>query len=115
MPKIFEQVYYVEASNGGYANPVAIRPGIYEDRVEWEDTSKGKIVYLGKINDLNQTGNTPPDLIEITSNDGRFYRLQKLTNHLYENNVRAKVAFTPSFSSDDELRKFYLTKNFEIY
>jgi hypothetical protein len=111
----FDMVYFVETSSRNTANPVAIRPEIYDSRVQWMDTSKGKIIKLGTINDLDHMSNSAPEVIEITSEKGEHYRLVKLTLDIYNNKVRDRIANPPTFDSDEAVQKFYLTSDFEIY
>lgn len=115
MPKVYNLVYYVDAPEIAYVNPIAIRPEIHEDMVLWEDTGRGKIVYLGEIKNIHKLSNGPPETLEITSREGRKYLLKKLTLEIYNKNVRDKVALQKTFPSDEALQNFYLSSNFGAY
>jgi hypothetical protein len=106
------QVYYVETT--GHANPVAIKPEIKASKIIWMDTSKGKVVSLGKIDNIEILKKGILDVIEVTSERGEHYTLRKLTLQLYNEKVKPRVMLPPSFESDEAVQKFYLEKDFEI-
>jgi hypothetical protein len=110
----YNSVYYVESSGDKILNPVAIRPEIFKDRIQWLDTNRGTIIKLGKIDNLDLiNGQSSPELIEITSAREDHYRLIKLTLDIYNNQVTSRVANPPSFGSDEEVQNFYLNTDFE--
>lgn len=111
----FNQVYYVQADPGNPVNPVAIRPEIFDDHIQWMDTSKGKIVRLERVDNIESFGNTTPDVIKITGKGGEHYTLKKLTLDIYNTNVKSRVMLPPSFNSTEEVQNFYLTADFEPY
>ena len=109
----YNQAYYVEATTT--ANPVAIRPEISDARITWMDTSKGKVVELGTIDNIESLQQEPsPDVFEVTSVRGEHYTLRKLTLKLYNEKVKHRVMLPPTFSSDEAVQKFYLESDFEI-
>src|SRR5262245_47040829 len=93
----FERAYFVETATTNPVNPVAIRPESFENRVQWMDTSKGKVVLLGKVENIDKFEKKPPDLIELTSKEGERYRLHNLTLDLYNKRVKDRVMLPPSF------------------
>lgn len=103
----FDQVYYVESQDDPAVNPIAIRPTLYESRIEWMDTSKGKVL-------TGARSEAEPDRIEIFAKNGYRYTLRKLTLSLYNKHVKPKVMLPPTFTSDQEVQDFYLHKDFEI-
>ena len=84
----YNQVYYVEVPKGVSANPIAIRPEIYADQVQWQDTSKGKVLKLGKVENLAGLTKSPPDSLVIISKEGQRYKLTKLTLDIYNEKVK---------------------------
>ncbi len=111
----YDQVYYVESLEGNPVNPVAIRPEIFDSHVQWLDTSKGKVVELSKIDNMDQLGKAPPDVIKITAKNGEHFTLVKLTLDVYNEKVKNRVMLPPSFASDEAVQNFYLTADFEPY
>lgn len=111
----YEQAYYVEGPPNMPLNPIAIRPTITESIVEWADTSKGRTLNLGEVKNLKSFGETPPEVIDITTQEGQHIKLVKLTLEIYNKKVKKRVIGSPSFNSDEALQKFYLESNFDRY
>jgi len=119
-PTTYEQVYYVDAPEKMHMNPVAIRPKIRENRIEWEDTSRGTTFRTKKIEILNpktaEAGEkSVPNEIEILTGKDETITLQLLSLKIFNEKVRDRVAGKPEFHSDQELREYYLYTNFETY
>ena len=110
----YDQVYFVEAPKNMPMNPVAIRPEIFESKVHWLDTSRGVILELGQIDNMDTLDETPPEVIEITTQKGYHIRLKKLTLDIYNKSVKSRVMGSPSFKSDKDVQNFYLDSDFEI-
>lgn len=112
----YNQVYYVESPN--VRNPVAIRPHIKDDIIEWEDTGRGDYAAINKIRftpSPKEHPETIPEKIEVITPQGEPITLHRLTLQLYNDEVRDYVAGKPKFSTEDELQKYYLTTNFQTY
>lgn len=105
-------VYYVETP--GHTNPVAIKPEIKSSKITWMDTSRGKVVPLGSIDNIENLQKGVFDLIEVTSERGEHYTLRKLTLKLYNEKVKPRVMLPPAFDSDEDVQNFYLKSDFEI-
>ena len=106
------QVYYVETTCN--ANPVAIKPEIKPSRIQWMDTSKGKVVPLGKINNIEALKKGAFDVIEVTSAEANIIHYVSLRYNSYNEKVKPRVMLPPSLESDEAVQKFYLEKDFEI-
>lgn len=108
---VFNHVYYVErAENGPPFNPIAIRPRIYVDRIEWEDTSNGARISFKEI----EVGQDQKK-IKIISKEGYVVILSILTLALFDEKVRHRVAGNLQVKTDKELSDYYLNTNFYIY
>lgn len=115
----YEHVYYVEANQ--YTNPIAIRPKIRNKRIEWEDTSTWgtsfRIVSIRTVppESLDPSHPTPPQSIEITTEEGFVIVLKELTVPIYNEKLKEWVAGSPEFKNDEELQHYYLTTDFGAY
>lgn len=112
----YNRVYYVESSE--LRNPIAIRPHLINEYMEWEDTSRGSHAKIKKIRFTPFSKKDPksiPDKIEIVTMEGEIVTLHKLTLNLYNDKVKEFVAGKPDFKTDDELQNYYLNTNFQIY
>jgi hypothetical protein len=109
----YEQVYFVEVPNGDLANPIAIRPKIFENKVQWQDTARGKVLYSAQVVIPKNLTDAPPDLIEIVTREGNRYKLLKLTLDIYNAKLKSTVVKHPSFDSDASVQKFFLNSDFE--
>jgi hypothetical protein len=110
----YNQVYYVE-SEDTLVNLIAICPEVYDSRIQWQDTSKGKVVALRKITLDEQDPYTDlPNIIHVESIDGRKYTLIKLTIDIYNDKVMEQVVGQPTFKSTEEVQKFYLSSDFGV-
>ena len=104
------QVYFVQSTDDPAANPVAIRPAVYENRIEWGDTAHGKVLVGAHVDNLaDVAGQAAPDVIKITARDQKHYTLIKLTLEIYNKSVRDIVAEKPEFPTTEALQKHYLT------
>jgi|HubBroStandDraft_6_1064221.scaffolds.fasta_scaffold2372995_1 hypothetical protein len=107
----FKDVYYVTSNDPKSSlNPIAIKPEVRESikTALWEDTSKGKSVRYKsyQVDDPK----TPQKITIIT--DYEVITLVRLTLDIYNKFLKQHVAKQPSFSSDKELREFYLNHDF---
>lgn len=122
----FNAVYFVESQDSSEEqNLIAIRPHIHDGHIEWEDTSRGTAFVIYKLlidgKTLNESTNTPlptPNLINITTRNGKSYNLIKLTKKLFDDVLKKEVNMPeqlPVFQTDEDVQNYYLNKNFMIY
>lgn len=113
-----QAVYYVESQNPGF-NPIAIRPKIKEDQVEWEDTGHGRAVSYSKLF-FDDKAVVPfleapviaPQRIKVVSKEGKTIELTKLTLDIFKSKVPAAKKENLNFKTDDDVQKYYLTTDF---
>jgi hypothetical protein len=107
----FKDVYYVTSDDPKSSfNPIAIKPEFRESikTALWGDTSKGKSVRY-KSYEVDDPKN--PEKITIVT-ESEVITLVRLTLDIYNKFLKRHVAKQPSFSSDEELREFYLNHDF---
>ncbi|NGX59824.1 MAG: hypothetical protein KR126chlam3_00981 [Chlamydiae bacterium] len=116
-PVSLEGVYYVE-SPGRPLGHIAIRPKFREQDVEWDDTSTGISMRLDPTSHhweqlKSQAPNSHLEKIAfVYSKQKKQITLRYLTLELYNEKLKSKVAGKPSFSSTEELQKYYLSTDF---
>lgn len=103
-----EKVYYVHSKDPKVLlNPIAIRPYVLGDRVEWEDTDRGGYIKFEKI-EISPSHRQ----IKITGKNSEVVLLTLLTLKIYNERLKHLVGGHPEFSSDEELMNHYLNTNF---
>lgn len=107
---LYDHVYLVETRNcERRLNPIAIRPQVAGDRIQWKDTARGTNVQFSKI-DVTPDEKT----IEITLHDGKgVIILNLLTLSAFNAKAKERVAGNPDFKSDKDLTDYYMSTNFE--
>jgi len=102
-------VYYVDTpSKVGH---VAIRPTFQEKIARWEDTSGNRTVRLSQpMKELPAL----PSRIELVF-EKQITTLEYLTLELYNEKLKSKVVGSPTFSSTEEVQRYYLETNFIRY
>jgi len=114
-PITHEDVYFVQSSNKEIPlNPIAIRPTIYEKRIEWEDTGRGTARQFSKL-DLTPGKSSTPEKITIQTTRNETITLSRLTLDIYNRILKKYVAGSPEFSSDEAIKQHYLKTNFDVY
>ncbi|CRX37547.1 hypothetical protein [Estrella lausannensis] len=114
-PVRYEDVYYVESlKKDSYINPIAIRPTIVGERIEWADTSRGTYRKFKQIQVMPEN-QLSPERINILAKDDEEITLTRMTLDVYNRFLKHRVAGQPSFNSDEELKQHYLTTNFDLY
>ena len=114
-------VYHVIDSSEQIKNPIAIRPQLINgNRVEWNDTNRGKAVpYISVIFDnmteLEVKEGKVPSIITLNRESGKLtleILTKKVFDNLMRNNEVAYVEGQNPFASDDEVQKHFLTTRF---
>lgn len=114
-PVQYEDVYYVEsAKKDSVINPIAIRPTIVGERIEWADTSRGTYRKFKQIQIIPENQGSP-EKIHILAKDDEQITLVRLTLDVYNRFLKHRVAGQPAFTSDNEVKQHYLTTNFDLY
>ena len=104
-------VYFVEAAHTDkHFNPIAIRPTIFNERCDWEDTSRGAFFYYEALEIINK--NEPPKTIKLIGTDDSEVTLTLMTVNIFNSKVKPNVFGDLQFDSDDALQKYYLTEEF---
>lgn len=106
----YEDVYYVEAENKKHLNPIAIRPKIFEDHIEWDDTSRGGFAKYKEIKMEPSSGGSKenPNKIIVKTNEGDRIIFCRLNLDIYNDKVKEWVYDQPEFKSEKDLKEFYL-------
>lgn len=113
-------VYFVRNTIDYPINPIAIRPKFFFEtqRIEWEDTSRGKnVAYssisFGDISKEDARQGEIPKVIEIVTENG-LISLIFLTIRVFNQYVRSDVAIGDSlvFENDEEIQRYYLNTIF---
>ena len=116
-PVSLEGVYYVESPDRRLGH-IAIRPKFREQDVEWDDTSTGMSMCLDPTSHhweqlKSQAPNSRLEKIALVYNkQKKQITLRYLTLELYNEKLKSNVASSPSFSSTEELQKYYLSTDF---
>lgn len=119
-PVTFEQVYYVDGTQAASIplNPIAIRPSIFNNKIKWFDTGRGRVIEATQIKcepSAPIDATHPPEAISIQIATGEKIVLRVLNLSTYNSKLKDHVEGQPEFDSDQELKKFYLNTNFEMY
>lgn len=113
--KQYDEVYYVETSSKNIPiNPIAIRPSVQGNIIEWADTSRGTYRHFRHIK-LEPESRETPEKIHIQTDKKEEITLTRLTLDVYNRYLRHRVAGSPAFASDEEVKKHYLNTNFDLY
>ncbi len=104
----YNKVYFVD-TNDKHFGRIAIRPRFFSDRAEWEDTSRGKVLFFDRL--LTPLREEAPAEIAIETPEG-VVTLCILTLPIYNEKVKPYAWGSPSFGSDEELQEFYLNSYF---
>lgn len=116
----YNGVYYVTSSRENL-NPVAIRPTVRGNTIQWEDTSRGITLTFTQINSPSNPASTAqasqllPEKIVLKTPGNDSVTLEKMSLVVYNRFVKDRVAGNPEFGSDQELENYYLTTNFDLY
>lgn len=109
----YERVYFVESTQREHTNKIAIRPKIYPNKVVWENTSRGKSLDIKRVKAPENLTDEAPAEIALVDKQNKVVRLRELTLEIYNEHVKAYVAGSPEFTSNEELQEFYLKQNFQ--
>jgi len=121
----YEDVYYAEIKDRLHSDeedmdPIAIRPYIKnKNEIEWGITSPsrwGKALRAKNIEVIPSIAvNQCPESIIVKSIEGNTIVLSRLTLDLYNQKVKWQLSGTPEFTTDDEMKKYFLETNFQEY
>jgi hypothetical protein len=110
----YNQVYYVECSKKELTlSPIAIRPKFRSGSVAWEDTTVGTTFKVREVSFSEKDQEVRmPKKIEITTPDGTKVTLTKLDLKTYDEKIKQCVTDQLSFKTEEQLRDYFLTKDF---
>jgi len=102
---MFEAGVYAAWADGAKRPTLAIRPELVNDGrvVRWHDTTRYRRLVAKAMQ--AQDGS-----VVVQPQQGTLVRLEPLTCLLFDRHLRMRVDALPAFSSDEELRKFYLDR-----
>jgi hypothetical protein len=112
-------VYYVDTKLTGI-NPIAIRPGIQNGMISWEDTGHGRalkyalLFFDGKEVSLPLSAPVHlPQKVDVITQKGDVH-LIKLTKKIFDEKLKTRVGCRGSlhFHNDDEVQQHFLKENF---
>lgn len=116
---VINSVYYVTCNDPNeVVNPIAIRPYIENDKLIWEDTSRGSYCKINEIGvkKLSEAYITPPESFEMKATNGKTYFFKQLTLEIFDDLKKAhRIAgenMLPDFKSDEDLQNYYKETNF---
>jgi len=89
---------------------IAIRPDIFDGRISWEDTSRGRTEIVTDV-DLHEA----PHKIVAKTRFNEKLTFVKLSLDEYNAKIRDWVYNKPTFDSTEALEKYYLETNFHEY
>lgn len=97
----FNQVYIPTSSKGFDLGPVAIKPKILGNRIEWQDFNRCIYKNFTDINTLDTKK------IVLITPDHETITLIKLPLDIYNSTIR-KVLDSPEFSTEQEMENYFL-------
>lgn len=117
-PVTYQEVYYVDSSECGRPiNMIAIKPTINGNKITWYDTGRGEVIRDAAIKCEPPDSNaehTPSKIIVLTPNGDKI-SLIAMDLLIYNSKVKDYVVGKKIFNTDQELKNWYLTTDFEAY